>query len=52
MLELLAIFLVALWLLGTVTANSLGGLIHILPAGSVARDVEGVKLVTNSLLIK
>jgi len=30
MLELIAIFLVAFWLLGTVTANSLGGFIHIL----------------------
>ena len=30
MLELIAIFLVAIWLLGTVTAHSLGGFIHIL----------------------
>jgi len=36
MLELLAIFLVSLWLLGTVTANSLGGFIHILLVLAVA----------------
>ncbi|PKN23848.1 MAG: hypothetical protein CVU65_13400 [Deltaproteobacteria bacterium HGW-Deltaproteobacteria-22] len=30
MLELIAILLVVFWLLGTVTAHSLGGFIHIL----------------------